>query len=52
MSFAEWLYRCLIGEDMAGPNGSAFYPGPVELLRLPISADDRPEPWGGPGRGM
>lgn len=25
MSFAEWLYRSLIGEDMAGPKSSAFY---------------------------
>ncbi|WP_251016591.1 hypothetical protein [Streptomyces sp. ISL-99] len=35
MSFAEWVYRYLIGEDMAGPNSSAFYPGPVQLQRLP-----------------
>ncbi|MFH8728090.1 SMI1/KNR4 family protein [Streptomyces termitum] len=52
MSFAEWLYRYLIGEDMAGPNSSAFYPGPVKLQRLPMSADERPEPWSGPDRGM
>ncbi|MFD7975305.1 SMI1/KNR4 family protein [Streptomyces sp. NPDC059071] len=52
MSFAEWLYRYLIGEDMAGPNTSAFYPGPVQLCRLPMTADERPEPWSGPDRGM
>ncbi|MGZ9935400.1 SMI1/KNR4 family protein [Streptomyces sp. NC-S4] len=52
MSFAEWLYRYLIGEDMAGPNTSAFYPGPVQLRRLPLTAGERPEPWGGPDRGM
>ncbi|MFD5624364.1 SMI1/KNR4 family protein [Streptomyces yangpuensis] len=52
MSFAEWLYRCLIGEDMAGPGTSAFRPGPVELRRLPMTADERPEPWSGPDRGM
>ncbi|MFE2522523.1 SMI1/KNR4 family protein [Streptomyces mirabilis] len=52
MSFAEWLYRYLIGEDMSGPNSAAFYPGPVQLQRLPMSADERPEPWYGPDRGM
>ncbi|WP_327277804.1 SMI1/KNR4 family protein [Streptomyces sp. NBC_01224] len=52
MSFAEWLYRYLIGEEMAGPNSSAFYPGPVQLRRLPMSATERPEPWSGPDRGM
>ncbi|MFF1839081.1 hypothetical protein ACFVXE_33630 [Streptomyces sp. NPDC058231] len=26
MSFAEWLYRYLIGDDMTGPNSAAFYP--------------------------
>jgi hypothetical protein len=52
MSFAEWLYRYLIGEDMTGPNSSAFYPGPVKLQRLPMSAGERPESWYGPDRGM
>ncbi|QDN54534.1 MULTISPECIES: SMI1/KNR4 family protein [unclassified Streptomyces] len=52
MSFAEWLYRYLIGEDMAGPNTSAFYPGPVQLRRPPMAAGERPEPWSGPERGM
>lgn len=52
ISFAEWLYRYLIGEDMAGPNSSAFYPGPVTLQRLPMTVTDRPEPWHGPNRGM
>ncbi|WP_228181422.1 SMI1/KNR4 family protein [Streptomyces anulatus] len=52
MTFTEWLYRYLIGEDMAGPNTSAFYPGPVQLRRLPMAADERPEPWHGPDRGM
>ncbi|MFI5865357.1 SMI1/KNR4 family protein [Streptomyces sp. NPDC051546] len=52
MSFAEWLYRYLIGEDMAGPNTSTFYPGPVELRRLLMTAGERPEPWSGPERGM
>ncbi|MFE6764177.1 SMI1/KNR4 family protein [Streptomyces sp. NPDC057689] len=52
MSFAEWLYRYLVGEDMTGPNSAAFYPGPVRLEHLPMSADDRTEPWYGPDRGM
>ncbi|MEV4875757.1 SMI1/KNR4 family protein [Streptomyces cyaneofuscatus] len=52
MGFAEWLYRYLIGEDMGGPNSSAYYPGPVQLRRLPMTVDDRPEPWSGPDRGM
>jgi hypothetical protein len=52
MGFAEWLYRYLIGEDMAGPNSSAFYPGPVQLQRLPMTATERPEPWNGPMRGV
>ncbi|MFF6774572.1 SMI1/KNR4 family protein [Streptomyces sp. NPDC012637] len=52
MGFAEWLYRYLIGEDMAGPNSSAFYPGPVRLCHLPMTADDLPEEWRGPERGM
>nr|WTB30861.1 hypothetical protein OG781_16405 [Streptomyces sp. NBC_00830] len=42
----------LIGEDMAGPNSSAFYPGPVELQHLPMSADERPEHWCGPDRSI
>ncbi|GHC73116.1 SMI1/KNR4 family protein [Streptomyces cinnamoneus] len=52
MGFAEWLYRYLIGEDMAGPNSSAFYPGPVKMEPRPMSYEDRPEPWHGPDRGM
>lgn len=52
MSFAEWLYRYLIGEDMVGPGSSAFYPGPVKMQRLPMSPQDRPEPFYGPARGI
>ncbi|MGY0466640.1 SMI1/KNR4 family protein [Kitasatospora sp. cg17-2] len=52
MSFSEWLYRYLVGEDMVGPNSSAFYPGPVLLQPLPMSPDDRPAPIHGPERGM
>ncbi|GAA3081006.1 hypothetical protein GCM10020000_78610 [Streptomyces olivoverticillatus] len=41
-----------IGEEVIHPNGTYFYPGPVKLEHLPMSADDRPEPWYGPERGM
>ncbi|MFD8081265.1 HEAT repeat domain-containing protein [Kitasatospora sp. NPDC059722] len=52
MGFAEWLYRYLAGEDMVGPNSSAFCPGSVLLELLPISPDSRPTPMYGPKRGM
>ncbi|OSP40173.1 hypothetical protein B7767_27710 [Streptomyces sp. 13-12-16] len=52
MSFAEWLHRYLFGEDTTGPDTSALHPGPVQLCRLPTTADERPEPWSGPDRGM
>ncbi|MEU1618877.1 hypothetical protein ABZ479_16475 [Streptomyces sp. NPDC005722] len=51
MSFAEWLHRYLIGEDMTGPNSAAFHP-PVRLQHLPMSAGERTRPWYGPDRGM
>ncbi|WP_258572831.1 SMI1/KNR4 family protein [Streptomyces sp. KM273126] len=52
MGFAEWLYRWLVGEDVAGPNSSAFYPGPVALQGLPMAPGERPETRYGPDRGM
>ncbi|MCY0937341.1 SMI1/KNR4 family protein [Streptomyces sp. H34-S4] len=52
ISFTEWLYRYLTGEDMAGPNSSTFYPGPVKLRRLPMATSQHPEPWHGPDRGL
>ncbi|QXE33319.1 SMI1/KNR4 family protein [Streptomyces sp. GMY02] len=51
VSFAEWLYRYLAGEDMAGPNSSAFYPGPVKFARLPMSPTGQEVVWFGPDRG-
>ncbi|MFJ4283943.1 SMI1/KNR4 family protein [Streptomyces massasporeus] len=49
VGFNEWLYRYLQGEDMAGPNSSAFYPGPVRFDALPHASEGRPEFWfGGP----
>ncbi|MFE0791116.1 hypothetical protein [Streptomyces mutabilis] len=38
MNFAEWLYRYLSGEDMAGPNTSAFSPS-VETIAVATSSD-------------
>lgn len=35
MHFAEWLYRYLIGEAMAGWDSEVFNSGPVRLEYLP-----------------
>ncbi|MER5565958.1 SMI1/KNR4 family protein [Streptomyces goshikiensis] len=51
MSFSEWLYRYLIGEDMSGPNTSYFYPGPVVLESRPMGPDDAIVRRHGPDRG-
>ncbi|WP_282700783.1 SMI1/KNR4 family protein [Streptomyces sp. CC219B] len=51
-SFSKWLYLWLIGEDVTGPNSSAFYPGPVVFESLPMSETDEPRSWRGPDRGM
>ncbi|MFB6578594.1 MULTISPECIES: hypothetical protein [unclassified Streptomyces] len=52
MTVAEWLYRYLIGEEMAGWGCAARYPGPVRL-EYPASEPGRParETYG-PERGM
>ncbi|WP_234314073.1 MULTISPECIES: hypothetical protein [unclassified Streptomyces] len=42
MTFAEWLYRYLIGEETAGWGSTAHHSGPVRLEYLPT---------GGPGEG-
>lgn len=52
MSFAEWLYRYLMGEEMAGWGSAAFYPGPVRLEYLPAGPDERTREVYGPERGM
>ncbi|MEU3277881.1 hypothetical protein [Streptomyces antibioticus] len=44
MSFAEWPYRYLIGEDMSGPNSAACYPGAVQLRHLPMTPMNVPGP--------
>ncbi|MGW0949657.1 SMI1/KNR4 family protein [Streptomyces sp. NPDC002623] len=52
IGFAEWLWRWLVGEEVTGPGGSAFYPGPVALQDLPMTPTERPERRYGPPRGM
>ncbi|MFF5936778.1 SMI1/KNR4 family protein [Streptomyces sp. NPDC012508] len=51
-SFSEWLYRYLVGEEMAGPGTGAFYPGPVSLRDLPMTPGEDPPARFGPPRGM
>ncbi|WP_030978964.1 SMI1/KNR4 family protein [Streptomyces sp. NRRL S-1824] len=50
MTFSEWLYRYLRGEDMTGPNSSAFIPGPVRFDALPGAEGSRGAFWFGPHR--
>jgi hypothetical protein len=52
MSFSEWLYRYLIGEDMFGSGSAVFYPGPIVFESMPMTASDRSVTWHGPERGM
>ncbi|MGW3211578.1 SMI1/KNR4 family protein [Streptomyces parvus] len=52
MGFAEWMYRYLTGEEMAGAGSAAFYPGPVTLRDLPMAPGDRPQLRHGPARGV
>ncbi|MFF7993432.1 SMI1/KNR4 family protein [Kitasatospora xanthocidica] len=52
MSFAEWLYRYLVGEDMIGPGSGVFYPGPLIIEDLPRSPGDRVVERRGPDRAM
>ncbi|MGW4205270.1 hypothetical protein [Streptomyces sp. NPDC004726] len=52
MDFAEWLYRYLIGDEMAGWDSAAFYPGPVRLEFLPTEPGERTREVRGPERGM
>ncbi|MEU9171901.1 SMI1/KNR4 family protein [Streptomyces sp. NPDC048420] len=50
ISFSEWLYRYLLGEDMFGPDSSVFYPGPVVFESMPMTATERSITWRGPDR--
>ncbi|MEU6614615.1 SMI1/KNR4 family protein [Streptomyces sp. JL1001] len=52
MTFAEWLYRYLNGEEMAGWDSAAFYPGPVWLEYLPTEPGERTREAYGPDRGL
>ncbi|MFE3991532.1 SMI1/KNR4 family protein [Streptomyces goshikiensis] len=52
MTFSEWLYRYLMGEDMFDPGQGVFYAGPVRLESLPIAAGDLQSEWFGPDRGI
>ncbi|MET8968716.1 hypothetical protein [Streptomyces hydrogenans] len=52
MAFAEWLYRYLIGEEMAGWDSETFHPGPVRLEYLPAGPGERTREVYGPERGM
>ncbi|MEY2247453.1 SMI1/KNR4 family protein [Streptomyces sp. BF23-18] len=52
MTFSEWLYRYLAGEDMFGPQSAVFYPGPVVFESMPMSESERSTTWRGPERGM
>ncbi|MFE9964933.1 hypothetical protein [Streptomyces sp. NPDC005525] len=46
MSFAEWLYRYLIGEDVARPNSFAFYPtNAASIGAAQTAAMVRSGPW-------
>ena len=42
MGFSEWLYRYLIGEETAGWDSAAFYPGPVQLEYPPTGPANAP----------
>lgn len=52
MGFAEWLFRYLVGEDVMGPNSTAFNPGPLVIEDLPSSLGGRATRRFGPDRGM
>ncbi|MFF4837051.1 SMI1/KNR4 family protein [Streptomyces sp. NPDC001315] len=51
MSFSEWLYWYLSGDDMFGPDSAVFYPGPIVFESLPMTESERSTKWYGPGRG-
>jgi hypothetical protein len=51
MSFSQWLYLYVSGEDMVGPDSSAYYPGPIALQRLPMTPGERPPITYGPPPG-
>ncbi|EPD68706.1 hypothetical protein HMPREF1211_00222 [Streptomyces sp. HGB0020] len=52
MAFAEWLYRYLIGEEMAGWDSAVFYPGPVRMEYPPAGPGESARETYGPDRGV
>lgn len=52
MTFAEWLYRYLIGEEMTGWDSATFSSGPVLLEYLPTVPGQHTRDAHGPERGM
>jgi hypothetical protein len=52
MSFSEWLYQYLIGEDMFGPSSGVFYSGPIVFESMPMGEMEPMTSWEGPERGM
>jgi hypothetical protein len=52
MSFSEWMYRYLVGEDMFGPGSGVFYAGPIVFESMPMSETEPLTSWEGPERGM
>ncbi|GAA0289883.1 hypothetical protein GCM10010302_30360 [Streptomyces polychromogenes] len=52
LSFAEWLYRYLAGEEMFGGDSAVFYPGPVHREHFPAGPGQGSRVVHGPPRGM
>ncbi|MCP2314267.1 hypothetical protein [Kitasatospora paracochleata] len=50
MSFSEWLYRYLAGEDMFGPRSGVYYPGPLMIVDLPKAPGEGVTERRGPAR--
>ncbi|MEV7525951.1 hypothetical protein [Streptomyces sp. NPDC091371] len=50
MSFAEWLYRYLTGEEMAGWGSAVLHTGPTRLEYLPTGPGERTREVHGPER--
>ncbi|MFE7044421.1 hypothetical protein ACFU9X_34845 [Streptomyces atratus] len=51
-TFAEWLYRYLIGEETADWDSATLYPGPVLLEYLPTAPGQRTRDAHGPEHGL
>ncbi|MFD0207682.1 hypothetical protein ACFVH9_00670 [Streptomyces hirsutus] len=52
MSFSEWLYRYLVGEDMFDRGSGVFHPGTIVFESMPTSETDTMVSWKGPDCGM